>query len=142
MEPTWKSSAAGIINVVGGIVGLLGTLTLAGIVLFSTGMGGFVVVESGEALGGMPFLAMMLFFGGLAFMGFALSAVAVYGGIHCLMRRSWAWGVAGSIATFLILFPIGVLPVIFVLMAEFEFEGRGPKAPESWLPPHAAAEPV
>lgn len=125
MEPTWKSSAAGIINIMAAVASLFGALVFGVLALVSTGAGGFALFGHGEPGAGIGMAAGLLIFGGLASIALVMGLVALWGGLEALQRRSWGWAVAGSISTFWILFPVGVLSVIFTLMAEHEFEGRG-----------------
>jgi len=103
MGKTWKSTAAGILTICGGIPGITF---------------GRTIVATGEAWQLIP--AMAAIGGGLI----ALGAVALVGGICALRRRMWGLALAGAICALfpLVVVPVGVLAIVFVSLGKKEFE--------------------
>jgi hypothetical protein len=103
MEKTWKPTTAGILSIIGGIVGIvagaiaLGITTLAAQITGMFGLG---------AIGG-----------GLL----ALGIIALIGGIVTLRRKAWGFALAGAICALFPIVPLGILAIIFVKMGKKEF---------------------
>lgn len=108
---SWKPTAAGILCIIGGAIGLLLCLfwTLIALVLM-----GDPSVE-GELSIDAPIVRFWIF-GGIAII------IAIVGGIYALRRRIWGLALAGSICA-LVGFGIpGILAIIFVIKGKREFE--------------------
>lgn len=118
MEPTWKPTVAGILDIVSGVSGLLGGLVLA---LLAMTAGVFLGVSAEELAAKIPFAIGTGLFVTLAVLLLVTSFVAVWGGIQSIRRRSWGWALGGSIAAIFVFWPLGVLAVVFTVMAEKEF---------------------
>ena len=115
MERTWKATVAGILNVIAGVFGLLGGLVL--VVLGSVGS------EFLAYLGcGMPQLAPLAFLLATGLPLLILGILALIGGIYALRRKIWGLALAGSIATVVFAPLLGILAIIFIALAEKEFE--------------------
>jgi hypothetical protein len=102
MRKTWKSTAAGILTICGGIPGIVF---------------GRTIVTTGETWPLIP--AMAAIGGGLI----ALGVVAVVGGVYALRRRLWGLALAGAICALFpfVVVPVGVLAIIFVSLGKKEF---------------------
>jgi TM2 domain-containing membrane protein YozV len=110
-EKTWKPTAAGILCIIGGAIGLLLCLFWALIALV---LMGDPSVE-GELSIDAPIVKFWVF-GGIAI------TIAIVGGICALRRRIWGLALAGSICA-LVGFGIpGILAIIFVVRGKREFE--------------------
>ena len=95
--------AAGILSIIGGIVGIVvGAIALGATTLVAaiTGMFGL------GAIGG-----------GLI----ALGIVALIGGIFALRRKAWGFALAGAICAMFPIIPLGVLAIIFVSIGRKAF---------------------
>ena len=95
--------AAGILTIIGGIVGIVaGAIALGATTLVAaiTGMFGL------GAIGG-----------GLL----ALGIIALIGGIFALRRRVWGFALTGAILACFCLPPLGVLSIIFLAVRKKEF---------------------
>ena len=118
MEKTWKPTAAGILTIIAGFLGLLIGIALAvglGMVGMITGM---IPVIPGF-LGGLLAL--------ISIPGIILSIVAIVGGIYALRRRLWGLALAGAICALLFTLPLlgwilAILAIIFVSLGKSEFE--------------------
>jgi hypothetical protein len=104
MNRTWKGTTAGILTLIGGIIG---------------------IAAGGLALAGTAFLGGLLGMGWLAGIGgglLALGILALIGGITTLKRKSWGFSLAGAIFALFPVIPLGVLAIVFVSLAKSEFE--------------------
>ena len=103
MERTWKGTTAGILTIIGGIIG---------------------IAAGGVALLGTSFIGDLLGMGFLAGIGgglLALGILALVGGIFALRRKSWGFSLAGAIFAMFPIIPLGVLAIIFISLAKKEF---------------------
>jgi len=111
---TWRTTTAGILAIVAGVVGVSEWVAVAVLEILRWGWGGLL------ALGGI-FLA-------LAAIAIAIRIVAIVGGIFALKRKRWGLALAGSIcaifSSFLILLnvPLGVAAIVLVVLGRGEFE--------------------
>ncbi len=121
MKRTWKPTAAGILSIVGGALGILGGLLFAllGVVRLGGmggmwgmwGSGGFMMPWGGNFLGSFGLIAVIL------------GAVAIAGGITALRRRHWGLALAGAICAALlpVSFILGILAIVFLALSHDEF---------------------
>lgn len=119
----WKSTAAGISALIAGTFTLLAAVVLLVIGLIAGGVVGFAE----ESV--LPLAGSLLIFGGGAFLCTILGAVALWGGVETLRRRSFGWAIAGSVATMITFWPLGMLAVVLVILAEDEIRGVSSPAP-------------
>ena len=108
-EKTWKPTTAGILNIISGVVYFLCFigLLIAGVI---TG-----------AIKDVPYWVPNLLYG-LCIPVIILGAVAVIGGIYAIRRRSWGMALAGAISAFIISFIFGLCSIIFLAVAQKEFD--------------------
>lgn len=103
MKNTWKTTAGGILAIIGGVINLLAGLGLA---LFT-----FV-----------PFSTGLIAVGVLGALLLGTGIVALIGGISALQRKRWGLALAGAICA---VFPpstvVGILSTVFIAMARDEF---------------------
>ena len=105
MEKTWKPTAAGIIAIVAGALGVILGIAVA---VFGSIGGGFA---------GMGWL------GAIGAPVIVLGIVAILGGIYALRRRIWGLALAGSICALIgPWFILGILAIVFVSLGKREFE--------------------
>ena len=103
MERTWKGTTAGILTIIGGIVGIIfGSFAIFGTTL-AAALTGFAWIG---AIGG-----------GLL----ALGIVALIGGISTMKRKTWGLALVGAICALFPIVPLGVMAIIFVTMGKSEF---------------------
>ena len=112
-----KGTVAGILNITAGIVGLMGTIPLVGLALGGATILGMVPEPEANSLAFLP----LVIFLPIAVAGLLAGLVAIFGGVAALNRRRWGLAVAGSIAAIFGFFPLGVIAVIFTILAEPEF---------------------
>jgi hypothetical protein len=104
MERTWKGTTAGILTIIGGIIGIA-----AGAILATVGT---------AFLAGIPGLELMA---GIGAGIIAIGAIALIAGIFTLRRKSWGFALAGAILALFPIIPLGILAIIFVAMGKNEF---------------------
>jgi hypothetical protein len=124
MEKTWAPTVAGILDIVAGVMSLIGCLVLA--ILGSAAHHAFQHYVRCEDVF-LPCSPGVLF-SGLSLMLLVFGVLSLVGGIFAVQRRNWAWALVGSIAAIFCFFPLGVVAVILVVMAEKEFIGRSTDA--------------
>lgn len=115
MEKTWKPTAAGILTIIAGFLGLLIAVALA------VGLG-----IAGTLAGLIPGFPGAGFLALIAVPGIVLSVVAIVGGIYALRRQLWGLALAGAICGLLFTLPflgwiLAILAVIFVSLGKREF---------------------
>jgi hypothetical protein len=112
-----KGTVAGILDITAGVFSLVGCVPLLAI-----GLGGAAVLGSvpDPDANRVAFLPAVIFLP-LAFIAFVTGIAAIAGGVSALNRRRWGMAVVGAVAAVLGFFPIGVLAVIFTILAEPEF---------------------
>ena len=100
MEKTWKPTVAGILDITIAVVSLwfLLALSLEGAVFWSVFPRSLFGLNSPSTVYMMIVLPLI-----------CMAALAFTGGIYALRRRKWGLGLAGSIAAFFCLAPIGFL---------------------------------
>ncbi len=120
---TWKPTVAGILNIVGGALFILGAIAvLLGILFFipisrSTGpgpvpeIGGWMIPGNLEAI---------LVIAAIYFL--TVGILPIIGGIYALRRKKWGLALAGSIAAIFGSSVMGILATIFTAMSRDEFE--------------------
>jgi hypothetical protein len=116
MEKTWRPTAAGILTIIAGFLGLLIGIALA------VGLG-----IAGTMMGVIPGIPGVGFLALIAIPGIILSIVAIVGGIYALRRRLWGLALAGAICALLFTLPLlgwllAILAIIFVSLGKGEFE--------------------
>ena len=110
-ERTWKPTAAGVLCIIGGSVGLLLCLFVTAIALALMGDPSV----DGELSIDAPIVKFWIL-GGIAII------IAIVGGICALRRRVWGLALAGSICALVGLGIPGILAIIFVVRGKREFE--------------------
>ena len=120
MERTRKVTAAGILTIIAGCVGI-GTGAWITLVAMPLGVGGAIAgglgaLALGGLLGGLGGLIGMIG-GGII----GLGVVALIGGIFALRRRLWGLALTGAILAIPCMLPLGILATIFVSIRRREF---------------------
>jgi hypothetical protein len=121
-QQTWKSTVAGVLNIVSGALSLLGisgviiviaTLRSSQFFLDAFHEAGFSGLEIGFVQAVLVVVAVFM-----AIVG----TLSLVGGLYALQRKRWGWALAGSIATILGSTPLGIVAVIFIALSRDEFE--------------------
>ena len=124
-QKTWKPTVAGILNIIAGVLSLLGAIgVIIGIIFFvSVGTQPFLTDMWGDLgdLGiGLNFLIILLVIG--AIFSAILGILPLLGGIYALQRKKWGLALAGSIIAIIGSTPLGIASTILVAIAKDEFE--------------------
>ena len=107
MERTWKPTTAGILSIIGGIVGVASGIAMAVLGTVLMGLGLPSMIPLNVELISIPLTI--------------LGIVAIIGGMRALKRKTWGVALAGSICALFPVFPLGLLAIIFVAMGKKEF---------------------
>ncbi|MFW6117981.1 MAG: hypothetical protein ACOC6R_00625 [Chloroflexota bacterium] len=102
---TWKPTAAGILCIIAGVIGLITGIVVA----VAGGIGGAFIGMAWLSAVGAPLIT--------------LGIVAIVGGIYALRRRLWGLALAGSICALVGPWALlGILAIVFVSLGKDEFE--------------------
>ena len=137
-----KAQTAGILTIISGGVGLLGSLlAFAFIPLIESTISdpafqdpNFTAAELEMV---QDFMAGFVAFWGI--LGLLLSVFVIIAGVMATRRKAWGLGLAGSIVSLFLFFPTGVPALVFMAMARPEFS---PPAPPSITPSAPMLPPV
>jgi hypothetical protein len=146
-----KAQTAGILTIITGSMGILGSLALFALVpLIHTAMIDPALQTDSSLTVADIKAAADLMAGILSFMaifGLVLAVFIIISGVYALKRKAWGLGLAGSIAGLFVFFPTAVPALVFMALAKPEFERPAlpsglPTAPSSspaepLSPPHA-----
>ena len=120
---TWKPTVAGILDIVGGALSILGAIALFLGVLF------FIPVSSSGGPGPVPEMGWWMIPGILeailliaAVYSIVVGVLPIIGGVYALRRKKWGLALAGSIAAIFGSLVMGILATIFIAMSRDEFE--------------------
>ena len=106
---TWMPIIAGILDIV------TGSLILFVLFLFAIGP---MIIEPVRA-GTFHFDLSLLF---MVMPAMTIVALAIVGGICATKRKKWGWALAGSIATAIVPFPLGIAAIILLVLSKNEFK--------------------
>ena len=125
MEKTWKPTAAGILNIIAGVLSLLGAIgVIIGIIVFvfvgSVPFLAYMWEDLGDLGIGPNFLIIILVIGSI--FSAVLGIFPLIGGIYALQRKKWGLALTGSIVAIFGSSIMGILATIFIIMAKDEFE--------------------
>lgn len=118
MEKTWMPTAAGILDIVAGSIGLLCCLFMA--MLF--GLFSMLMPSNGADVTCLPMAIMAVIFVPIALFVLAAAILAIIGGIYALRRQKWGLALAGSIGALFGITVIGIVAIIFTAISKSEFE--------------------
>ncbi|MFC1980598.1 hypothetical protein ACFLVS_07185 [Chloroflexota bacterium] len=123
VQKTWKPIVAGILNIVGGALRILGSIAVLLGIMF------FIPVATSVGPGPIPEMERWLIPGVLQTIlvittVFLLIAgiIPIIGGIYALQRKKWGLALAGSIVAIFGSSIMGILATIFIAMSKDEFE--------------------
>ena len=117
---TSKPTIAGVLDIIAGVMSLLGAGALFVLGIVGTGAIAAAGAQDPEAAR-VAFVPIALF-GPLSLLCLLIGAIAVAGGLAAIRRRKLWLAVIGSIAALLSFFPLGIPAIILTVMAEKEFQ--------------------
>jgi len=123
MVRTWKTTTAGILNIVSGVFVLISGITIVS--LLGQPMATYVAdyVMYSMKLSGTPntsFVTMIIVT--LAVALIVLGIISLLGGIYSLRRSVWGLALTGAIFAFSYLPPLGIPAIILIALSKHEFE--------------------
>jgi hypothetical protein len=122
VQKTWKPIVAGILDIVGGALSILGSIgVIIGIMFFIpvTIVGPGPVPELDRWL--IPGVLETILVIAAVFL-LIVGILPIIGGIYALQRKKWGLALAGSIAAIFGSTIMGILATIFTAMSKDEFE--------------------
>ena len=111
MAVTWRPKTGGILSIIAGIVGLIGSpimiafgtvRTLDGLLSTGDGWWGYYLLQVG-------------------FLFIVIGIIAVVGGIFALIRKKWWIALTGSICAIICFFFLGIPATIFLAQSKRDF---------------------
>jgi hypothetical protein len=119
-RPTWMPTVAGILDIVVGVLSLIGALFLGvGIIFLSSAAGWAGFTEADFAP--MTIGAVVGIIGVVTAYLVAIGVLAVVGGIYALQRKRFGLALAGSIAAIFCSTIVGGVATVFLAMGKKEF---------------------
>jgi hypothetical protein len=131
------ATVGGILSIVSGSFGILSGLGLIAVAFLAAWWIGLdpSLYRSGDMyVEGMSTIVGLIY-GTMGGVWLILGVLALIGGIFSIRKKVWGLALAGAIAAVMVLFPVGVVAVVFTAMAKAEFHGQIPQAPVSVPPP-------
>jgi len=120
---TWKPTVAGILDIVGGALSILGAIAVFLGILF------FIPISRSAGPGPVPEMGCWMIPGILdaiswivAVYFLVVGVLPIIGGVYALRRKKWGLALAGSIAAIFGSSVMGILATIFTAMSRDEFE--------------------
>jgi hypothetical protein len=122
VKKTWKSTVAGVLTIVGGVLSLICFL---GMIVAAVLVGSSETVldyfRDAGVSGDISLVQTILII--IAIFFAITAALALIGGIFAVQRKRWGWALAGSIAAILgSWWPLGIAATVFTAMAKDEFK--------------------
>jgi hypothetical protein len=120
-----KSQVGGILAIVSGALGVIGSLFMIAMIIFIRYM--FTSPEFGVGPeGGEVFMIIFLVYGIGGFVLLILGATGIVGGIYAMKKRLWGLALAGAICGIITFLPTGVIATVFIAQAQKEFSSPNP----------------
>ena len=122
VKKTWKSTLAGVLTIVAGVLSSIGCLAM--IVTVAVVGNSEVFLDSLEDAGFSGDIGLLQTILIIVAIFSAITAIlALIGGIFALQRKRWGWALAGSIAAILgSWWPLGVAATVFTAISKDEFK--------------------
>jgi hypothetical protein len=118
MKLTWKPIMAGILDIVGGAIGMVGGLYFVALASLFRVIREFVRLDP-HVIQRMEQIIQDIF--AVPFVVVFIGIIAIIGGVYALQRRIWGLALAGSICSCMV-FPFFGLPsIIITALAKDEF---------------------
>lgn len=120
MDKQWIPTVAGVLEIVSGVLALIGALAVG----FVCGVINAIPDVANDP--DVPIEMLTALFATLALLIFAIGVVCFIGGIAGIRRRGWTRAMAGAIAALFVAPPAGIFALILVIVGEPEFSDRAP----------------
>jgi hypothetical protein len=128
---TNNARVGGILSVVSGGLGCLGTLIIVFFAILVGVYGGSTNYQYNYDYSRVDNVALVVavIYGVFAFIGLIISILAIVGGVFGIRKKNWGLALAGSIASSLSFFPCGIAAIIFTTLGKAEFNTASPAPP-------------
>ena len=114
MEKTSKPIVAGVLNIITGVLGLLGAYSVyIGFAITK----GYLTAPGVNVPDFVPAIVLAT-----AIVTTVLAILPLIGGIYSLQRKTWGLTLAGSIISILVILPLGIPATILTASSKNEFE--------------------
>ncbi len=133
-----KAQTAGILTIITGGIGALGSLVLAALIplihrtMTDPTFQNTQNLTPAELKSTADLMTGVFIF--MAIVGVLLAVFIIIAGVYALKRKAWGLGLAGSIVGLFVFFPTAVPALVFMALAKPEFERQ---APVALVPPTA-----
>ena len=120
-----KSTIAGVLDIIAGIMSLIGAGVMLLIGVVGSGAIGTAGIHDAEAaqFAWIP----MAFFAPLALLCLVIGVFAIWGGVAAIKKTRMSTALVGAVAALFSFFPLGIPAIILTVMAEGEFGIRNSK---------------
>jgi len=116
---TWMPTAAGVMSIVSGAMGLI---AIAFLMTFAAVFGPEIAKDVLHSIGfwqaGIP----LTIIGLVSLIILLLSLTSIIGGIYAIRRKSWGLALAGAICAIFPAQVLGIISVIFIAISQKEFD--------------------
>ena len=116
---TWMPTAAGVLSIVSGALGLIG---IAFLIAFGVTFGEEIARDVLKSIGFLQNVMPLRIIGFISIPLFIISIVSIIGGVYAIQRKAWRLALAGAICAIIPSQLMGVLSVVFVAMSKKEFK--------------------
>ena len=122
-----KAVVGGILTIVSSILGIITGLFIAAMPLFLN-----YLIDADPGFGGQEEIDMLWVVGavyvGIGAFFVLIGVLGIVGGVFSLKRKMWGLSLTGAIAGSILFYPLGIVAVILVSMAQPEFVKAPPAA--------------
>ena len=118
MDNKWMPKVAGILDIVAGSLGIIGSLFMC----FGLAFLSYFTIADGTEFNDFPMRLIALFMIPWAIFIIAAGILAIVGGIYALRKKKWGLALAGSVGALFGSSPLGVAAIIFTALTKSEFE--------------------
>lgn len=116
---TWMPTAAGILSIISGTIGLIG---IAFLIAFGATFGEEIARDVLTSIGFLQTVLPLRIIGFISIPLFIISMVAIIGGIYAIQRKIWGLALAGAICAIVPAQLLGILSVVFIAISKKEFK--------------------
>jgi hypothetical protein len=113
MKKNWASLTAGILDIISGAGGIIGSLILITIGIIGSGLIKISNADVHSFLAGIPFALFIV----IALLLFIMGVLAIVGGILSIQGKSWGWALTGAIVAFLLSWILGIPSIVFTIIS-------------------------
>ena len=104
MDKTWMATVAGILNIIAGVLALLGALAL----IFVGAVTMTVPEMTTETADDVPLALVSGLIWALVALSLIAAVLGIIGGVVALRRTGWAWPLVGAITALFTAMPLGI----------------------------------